>query len=215
MFKRFIFAFIFCVFFNLNAIAGGNPEEYKQDILKSVNEQKSDSLSLAGKAGETPTQTAPDIYDRTLTRIQKIWDTGAYELVVPVNTWHNRQMYDKRKTDSYNERPWGIGMGKYIEEDDYRYALVAMGFSDSHKNFEPLAGFTFQKLWGLNDENTLRVTLGMFLGITCRQDYSYAPLPAPLPILGVEYKRFSIESTYIPGTKNNGNVLFTWVRLRF
>ena len=54
---------------------------------------------------------------------------------------------------------------------------------------------------------------GIVLGITARQDYDYVPLPLPLPIVGIQYKELAIEAAYIPGTKSNGNVLFTWIRL--
>ncbi|PRH54720.1 hypothetical protein C6P90_15155, partial [Yersinia pestis] len=38
------------------------------------------------------------------------------------------------------------------------------------------------------------------------------PLPLPLPLISIEYNRLSLQTTYIPGTYNNGNVLFTWIR---
>ena len=34
-----------------------------------------------------------------------------YDLYLPFLSWHNRFMYDKEKTDNYNEMPWGGGFG--------------------------------------------------------------------------------------------------------
>ncbi|OVY79712.1 phospholipid:lipid A palmitoyltransferase, partial [Yersinia pestis subsp. microtus] len=47
---------------------------------------------------------------------------------------------------------------------------------------------------------------------TARYEYHYIPLPLPLPLISIEYNRLSLQTTYIPGTYNNGNVLFTWIR---
>lgn len=198
---RYAFLFAGCIGLNV-AYANCNPKDSCLQLDNSVS----------------PIQTLPadnDIFDRTWDRIIRIWDTGDYEFLLPVNTWHNREMYDKSKTDSYNERPWGAGIGKSIREGDYKYSLVAMGFADSHKQFEPAFGYTFQRSWGLTDNNFLRVSLGMIVGVTMRKDYDYAPLPMPLPIFGIECGPLSIESTYIPGNYNNFNVLFTWVRWQF
>ncbi|VDY33948.1 Lipid A palmitoyltransferase PagP precursor [Morganella morganii] len=53
------------------------------------------------------------------------------------------------------------------------------------------------------------------LGVTARDDYHYIPIPVPLPLASVEYNRLAIQATYIPGTYNNGNVLFMWARWQF
>ena len=57
--------------------------------------------------------------------------------------------------------------------------------------------------------------LGFTAGVTARQDYSYAPIPVILPLVSIEYGRVALQSTYVPGGKGNGNVLFTWLRWQF
>lgn len=76
--------------------------------------------------------------------IRKIYLSKNWDLYLPVNTWHNREMYDKKKTDSYNEKPWGIGIGKHIYEDDILRGLYFMVFSDSHSKAEPIFGYLRQ-----------------------------------------------------------------------
>ena len=150
---------------------------------------------------------------RTLCNILKSDD---YSLVVPVNTWHNRLTYDKDKIDSYNERPWGIGFSKdYIDAKENRHSLFVLKFQDSHNRSEPFAGYSFAARWPLNQKKDFYLLAGGILGITAREEYDYIPFPAPLPLFGFEYKRLIIENTYIPGGKNNGNVLFTWIRWKF
>ncbi len=133
-------------------------------------------------------------------------------LYFPVLTWHNRFTYDHEKTDSYNEKPWGFGLGNYfIDERGNQHGFYAMGFSDSHKNFEPFVGYAWQANWYLSREHNILFGLGYTLGITAREDYHYIPFPAILPIATVEFGKLGIQATYIPGTKNNGNVLFSWL----
>ncbi|OVY74006.1 phospholipid:lipid A palmitoyltransferase, partial [Yersinia pestis subsp. microtus bv. Altaica] len=57
-----------------------------------------------------------------------------------------------------------------------------------------------------------RFGAGFTASITARYEYHYIPLPLPLPLISIEYNRLSLQTTYIPGTYNNGNVLFTWIR---
>ncbi|HGG8743559.1 TPA: phospholipid:lipid A palmitoyltransferase, partial [Enterobacter asburiae] len=55
--------------------------------------------------------------------------------------------------------------------------------------------------------------LGVTAGITARKDMgNYIPLPMVFPLFSVSYKKVNFQFTYIPGTYNNGNVLFGWLR---
>lgn len=148
-------------------------------------------------------------------RISQVWHSDTYDLYLPLYTWHNRLAYDSR-VHKYNERPWGGGLGKsFKDEDGDRHYLFLMGFQDSHYMFEPYGGYAFMKNKHFDEKEDFSAGVGIVLGITARQEYDYVPLPLPLPIVGVQYKSLAIEAAYIPGTKNNGNVLFTWARLQF
>ncbi|MBV8646290.1 lipid IV(A) palmitoyltransferase PagP [Paludibacterium sp.] len=146
--------------------------------------------------------------------VRQTWDSDQYELYVPLHTWHNRRMYTAEKIAEYNENPWGLGVGKYRFDDQGNWhALYVMSFQDSHNRFEPIAGYGYQKIW--HPGGDWRLGAGFTAGVTARQDYEYYPLPVLLPLVSVEYGRFALQSTYVPGSKGNGNVLFTWARWQF
>ena len=152
-------------------------------------------------------------WTETSAHLQQIFSQGQNEIYVPVNTWHNRWTYDDR-VHKYNERPWGIGFGRSLSEDSYRYSLGFMEFQDSHNKVEPIFAYKWQKVW--RADKTIHPTLGCMAGITMRDDYSYIPFPLVLPVFGFDIGSFSFENTYIPFLgKNNGNVLFTWIQWRF
>lgn len=143
--------------------------------------------------------------------LSKTWQSTDYELYIPVNTWHNRHSYSKEDIDGFNERPWGLGAGKYrYDEDGDWHGLYAMAFLDSNSEVETIAGYGFQKVW--QSSENVRWGLGYTVGVTLRGDYDYIPLPLLLPLFSVKYKEVAIQSTYVPGGEGHGNVLFTWLR---
>lgn len=157
-----------------------------------------------------------NLWQRLVRNISLVWDSPNQELYIPLNTWHNRWTYDDDKIESYNERPWGIGYGKYrYDEDNNWHAVYAMTFMDSHNKVEPIIGYGYQKMWIPGEIDGWRFGIGFTASITARHEYYYIPIPLPLPLFSIEYNKFSLQSTYIPGTYNNGNVLFTWMRWKF
>ncbi len=143
------------------------------------------------------------------------WHSETWECVVPVNTWHNRWTYDRKKVREFNERPWGIGIGKYrYDENGNRHSVVGLTFQDSHNSPEPTFGYAWQKMW--RKDKLVQPGLGLMGGISFRKDYNWIPIPAVLPIFSVDIGPFSLENTYIPSlSRNSGNVLFTWITWRF
>ena len=151
------------------------------------------------------------VWTRAQDSLAKTWDSKDYELYIPVNTWHNRNYYSREQIDSYNENPWGLGLGKYRYDNDGNWhALYVMAFKDSHNQIEPIAGYGFQKIWRPYED--FRLGVGYTLGVTMRQDMDYLPIPVLAPIASVAYKQLALQSTYIIGGKGNGNILFTWFR---
>lgn len=150
--------------------------------------------------------------------VSQTWqEPQRYDLYLPFISWHARFAYDKDKTDHYNESPWGGGMGvsRYNAQGDWS-ALYAMAFKDSHNEWQPIIGYGWEKGWYLDDQRDVRLGLGLTAGITARDDFAnYVPLPIILPLFSAGYKRLTVQFTYIPGTHNNGNVLFAWFRYGF
>jgi len=143
--------------------------------------------------------------------LSQTWQSTHYELYLPIDTWHNRSYYSAEKINGFNEQPLGLGIGKYqFDENENWNALFVMTFQDSHRNWEPVGGYAYQKIWRPADD--LRLGAGYAVGLTIRHEMHYLPLPGILPILSVEYKRIAVQSTYVPGGEGHGNILFTWIR---
>lgn len=143
-------------------------------------------------------------------------DSPAKDIYLPAITWHNRLTYDKEKTDSYNERPWGGGYGisRYDSNGDW-HGIYLMAFKDSHNKWEPIGGYGYEKIWQPAEDKNFRLGLGYTAAITARDDYAYIPIPIVLPLVSISYNKLSFQATYIPGTYNNGNVFFGWLRYQF
>ena len=166
-------------------------------------------------------QPADTWYQRSWSDIKSTWTSGQWDLYLPFYEWHNRWVYgDDVRKYNYNEYAWGVGIGKsYINARGNRYSLFAITFLDSFKKVEPQIGLMWQKIWR-DRADTWRVTLGATAGITARSDLSnYTPFPFVLPVLGVEYRRLSLECTYVPPLTflhidERGNILMLWLRVR-
>lgn len=156
-------------------------------------------------------------WDSWTNDVSATWnDSPNKDIYLPVITWHNRLTYDKKKTDSYNERPWGGGYGisRYDENGDW-HGLYFMAFKDSHNKWEPIGGYGYEKIWQPVQDKNFRLGLGYTAAVTARDDYSYIPVPLVLPLASISYDKLSFQATYIPGTYNNGNVFFAWLRYQF
>jgi len=168
------------------------------------------------KEEDAPADATPGMLRRIEGRLTQLWRSPGYDIYVPFYAWHNRAMYDRQHTDRYNENPWGLGVGRsFVDKDGDWHTLYAMGFMDSYNKFEPIVGYGFLKNWHPFGADGLRLGAGYMVGITARENYDYIPVPLPLPMAGVGYKWFDVQAVYIPGTYNNGNVLFTWFRWSF
>ena len=156
--------------------------------------------------------SSPRWFKSTCLRLHQVWTEGENELYLPAYAWHNRFTYDAYKIPSYNENPWGGGLGKsFYDEDGDWHGLYAFAFLDSHKNVEPVVGYAFLKVLHLN-ENT-RAGAGFGILATARPDILHnIPFPGALPWVSFSYRKASLSATYIPGSKNVGNVLFLIVK---
>ena len=155
------------------------------------------------------------ILSRAKYNFSETWKSDSYDAYIPLYAWHNRLTYDQEHIDKYNENPWGFGIGKYrYDEDGDWHGLYAMVFKDSNDYLETMFGYAYQKNWFVNCNRDFRIGAGFTVGLTQRHEYKYIPVPLPLPLAGLEYGRFALQAAYVPGLKNDGNVLFTWMRFR-
>lgn len=149
--------------------------------------------------------------------VSQTWhDPQTVDLYIPAITWHNRWTYDKEKTDRYNERPWGagFGIGHYNEQGNWN-GLYVMAFKDSYNKWEPIGGYGWEKTWRPLADDNFHLGAGFTAGVTMRDNWNYIPIPLVLPLASVGYGPATFQMTYIPGTYNNGNVYFAWLRWQF
>lgn len=149
--------------------------------------------------------------------VKDIWNNEHdYDLYVPFYAWHNRLTYDKKHIKKYNENPWGAGFGiSHTNYENTWSGIYGMAFKDSNSYVETYFGYARQWNWTAGQENQWRAGIGYALGVTQRHEYAYIPVPLPLPLAGVGYRNLNIQAVYIPGIKNDGNVLFAFARISF
>ena len=149
-----------------------------------------------------------NLFQSTYNRLHQIWTEGTNELYLPSYAWHNRYLYSKERVRTYNENPWGGGLGKgFYDEDGDWHGLYAFAFLDSHKNLEPIVGYAFLKVLHLNEN--ANIGGGYAILATARPDINNGiPFPGALPWVSFNYRRASLMVTYIPGAHDVGNVLF-------
>ena len=154
-------------------------------------------------------------YNNLKSNVSDAWSCGHYDAYAPFYAWHNRLTYDKEHLDKYNEEAWGFGLGKGIWKGNEWHGLYAMAFKDSNFYLETIFGYAYQYHWDISDSGDWKVGAGYTLSLTQRHEYSYIPVPLPLPVAGLTYKNVALQAAYVPGIKNDGNVLFTWLKFSF
>ncbi|RBP13661.1 palmitoyl transferase [Pseudocitrobacter faecalis] len=174
-------------------------------------------LCILPAANASFTETVRNGFSTLNDNIAQTWDEPQhYDLYVPAITWHARFAYDKEKTDRYNERPWGAGFGvsRWDEKGNW-HGIYLMAFKDSWNKWEPIGGYGWEKTWRPLTDDNFRLGLGYTVGVTARDNYNYVPIPVLLPMASIGYGPATFQMTYIPGTYNNGNVYFAWMRFQF
>ncbi|MBA0205979.1 lipid IV(A) palmitoyltransferase PagP [Pectobacterium aroidearum] len=153
-------------------------------------------------------------WQRSKNNLSTTWNAPqSHDIYIPAITWHNRWTYDKEKTDRYNERPWGAGYGvSRLDKDGDWHGLYIMAFKDSFNKWEPIGGYGYEKRWRPTSDQDFQLGLGFTAGVTMRDNWNYIPIPVLLPLASISYSKLSFQATYIPGTYNNGNVFFAWLR---
>ncbi|GAB3626516.1 phospholipid:lipid A palmitoyltransferase [Pandoraea terrae] len=147
--------------------------------------------------------------------VSDIWTHGAADLYVPLHTHHLRFAYSREKVDQYNEHPWGIGFGRALPDGNGgTRVLYAMVFRDSHSHWSPMAGYG--RIWRLASVGPVDLGLGYSVFLMSRSDtMSGVPFPGALPLAAATVGRFSLTTTYVPGGKGYGNILFLFGRYTF
>ena len=172
-------------------------------------------ISLNSQPVRAQDNQPKSFWDQCKARLFQIWYQGKTDLYVTNYAWHNRYTYSHEKLSTYNELPWGGGIGKGLwDEHGNWHGLYAITFLDSHKNVQPMGGYGH--LWVLHPSENTGIGLGFTLMVTARPDILHnAPFPGALPLLSLHYKQLMIIGAYVPGSENIGNVLFVMTKITF
>lgn len=154
-------------------------------------------------------------FDTACSRITGTWNEGTGGLYLTGYAWHNRSTYDADKIASYNEFAYGGGLGYHRPTGNKNEEMIyTLAFADSHE--EPQVHMGYAYMWYWDVVGPLRAGAGWTGGLFFRNaDFNYVPVPFVLPMLGVKYDKANFYATYIPGGRNNGNVLFVFTRFDY
>ncbi|WP_446717718.1 lipid IV(A) palmitoyltransferase PagP [Erwinia sp. OLCASP19] len=174
-------------------------------------------VQAANDASHNASGTIKGLWSDFTGGISQTWQQPQHvDLYIPAITWHNRLTYDREHTDRYNERPWGAGGGvSRFDDNGNWHGLYLMAFKDSFNKWEPIGGYGWEKIWRPLEDDNFRLGAGYTVGATMRDNWKYIPVPVLLPLFSVGYGPATFQMTYIPGTYNNGNVYFAWLRWQF
>ena len=171
------------------------------------------TFALLGAAAAWPVAANDKpMLERARDGVTNIWNEGTNDFYLPLRTHHLRFAYDRNKIDGYQEQPLGIGFGRSLYEEGLWRGLYVLAFQDSHFKPSYMAGYAHQWLW--KPAQDFRVGGGLTAFVMARSDIGhYTPFPGLLPTASIGYKNVSIETTYVPGTRGAGNILFFWGRI--
>lgn len=143
---------------------------------------------------------------------KRTWQEGKPELYAPLHTYHRRSSYDASKIAGFNENLRGADWGKGYKDTDRTWrGVYAMAFLDSHSKIEPIAGYA--RIYEVASHAGISAGLGFIVFLTGRKDIDhYAPIPGILPLASLAKGRASLMATYLPGSHNNGNVIFIFMK---
>jgi lipid IVA palmitoyltransferase len=152
---------------------------------------------------------------------KRAWDSDGDDVYLTAHVHHGRSSYTEEKIKTFNERPWGGGIGKrYTDSDDHTHLLFALAFSDSHFKPEYMAGYGWLTHWRPFSDAGPSLGLGFTTFITLRSDYAHylAPVPGILPLGELAWGRASLLASYVPrlsANGGNGDVLMIFGKVSF
>ena len=136
-------------------------------------------------------------------------ENGRTGLLVPAYTNHPAWDYDNRYEE--NGYPFGAGITRgIIDERGNERMMYLMFFRDSHYEIEPIMGYAWVARYPIANTG-FHLGAGYTAGLTFRQDYSWVPIPVPLPLVSAGTDWFNVYATYIPFS----NVFFFFSKIEF
>lgn len=147
------------------------------------------------------------------------YDHGDNTLLFSGYSYHHRGTYTAERLRELNERAWGLGFARAVEDDQGDWhAVYGLVFRDSHFKYQKMVGYGWQTYWDVL--GNLKVGAGFTAFVASRPDiYGNAPFPGALPMLSLRYDRAQLMLVPIPKvnphTTGNGNVIFIFGSYKF
>ena len=144
------------------------------------------------------------------------WRQGGLDVYLPFYTWHMPFAYTPALLRSYNDYPAGAGIGKgrYNARGNFE-GMYAVEFADSHGKPQYQAGYSWLPTWRPFSDQ-FRVGAGLTGFVMARSDIRrYTPFPGVVPLGSIGYWKWDVQAAYVPGGKDNGNVMLLWLKLSF
>lgn len=173
-------------------------------------------MACLSASGAALGQTSNSWMDTAWQHAKTTWNEGDTELYVPFLAYHMPFAYRQELRDQYNEFPAGVGLGRgrYNSSENWE-GIYAMGFADSHNQPSFMLGYGWIPTWKVG-QSDIKVGVGLTGFLMSRQDYwGGVPFPGILPLASISYKQLAVQAAYVPGGRDNGNVLFMWGKWTF
>jgi len=175
---------------------------WTQRALSATNESSTVGMIPRGERQAGFTGWFVDAWEGS----KRIFREGRSDLVLPMFALHPAYKYPNRHDQ--NIYPWGAGVSRtLIDEKDNERLIYALGFSDSHFDFQPMVGYGWIARWPLFAG--LKGGLGYTVFISARSDTNYIPFPAVLPLASIGTDRLTLYGSWIPSS----DVLFFFTRI--
>ena len=140
--------------------------------------------------------------------------SGDWDAYATGFAWHVPWAYDNATRSRLNERAWGGGFGRSTTDGDGdRHSVFLMGFSDSHRAPQFVAGYAWHRYW--KPAGDWHAGFGYMAFLTSREDVAHRwPIAAVLPCLSIRRGRCEIIGLFVPRVSKNikGDVFFVFSR---
>ena len=169
---------------------------------------------LAGPSRAAIAEELQGFFSGKLEAISTTARSGSWDAYATGFAWHVPWVYDRATRARLNEAAWGAGLGRsIIDSDGDRHSLFVLGFSDSHRESQFVAGYIWNRYW--KPAPYWHVGFGYAAFLFSREDVANRlPLPAALPCLSIRRGHFEVFGLFVPRVSKDvkGDVFFVFSR---
>jgi len=190
--------------FLIAAVATAQEEEpsFTSRALQALNESTPVGLLAPGERHPGWKGWFADAWEGS----SRIYRDGQSELLLPIYSLHPAYAYPNR----FDQNHYSLGVGaarRVIDEKDNERLVYALAFSDSHYDFQAMAGYGWVARWPLF--GSVKGGLGYTVFMAVRSDANYIPFPGILPLASIGTDRVTFYGAWVPFS----DVFFLFARI--